>query len=410
VTTDDLSAPLGQRPARKRRVRLPLNPLQMLAAALGLFLAVFAGFALFNSNPLGGEPMARIAYDPATLPGDKTPPKAKEAIKDATKDAGKAAAPAAPAEADGKGQKTITIIDGTNGARRDVVVAAPGDAPPAEGTDAAAAPSMGAGINPKLVETTRYGPVPVTAGDLTSFKAYAAGSDAERARAAKMPAIALVVTGLGIGAARTGDAITKLPPAVTLAFTPYGADPAKVAERARAAKHEILLQVPMEPFDYPDNDPGPRTLLSTLPVDQNLDRLMWHMSRFGGYVGLANFMGSRFVASEPAMQLVMKEAGKRGLAYLDDGASARSTARQLAEGSALPFARADLAIDAVPTALEVDRALAKLEGIARERGAAVGTAAALPVSVERIAAWAKTLESRGILLVPLTTVMLKSKS
>ena len=31
--------------------------------------------------------------------------------------------------------------------------------------------------------------------------------------------------------------------------------------RAREAGHEVLLEVPMEPFDYPDNDPGPQTLL-----------------------------------------------------------------------------------------------------------------------------------------------------
>ena len=78
-----------------------------------------------------------------------------------------------------------------------------------------------------------------------------------------MPAIAVVIHGLGVGAAKTNDAIVKLPGAVTLAFTPYGADPAKLVERARSQGHEVLLQVPMEPFDYPDNDPGPQTLLTS---------------------------------------------------------------------------------------------------------------------------------------------------
>jgi polysaccharide deacetylase 2 family uncharacterized protein YibQ len=76
----------------------------------------------------------------------------------------------------------------------------------------------------------------------------------------------------------------------------------------------------------------------------------------------------------------------------------------------MPFAKADLAIDAVPTAIEIDRALIRLESMARERGFAVGVASALPVSIDRIAAWSKALESRGIMLVPLTTAMLKSKS
>ena len=135
-----------------------------------------------------------------------------------------------------------------------------------------------------------------------------------RARASTMPAIAIVIHGLGVGAAKTNDAIMKLPGAVTLAFTPYGSDPAKLVERARTQGHEVLLQVPMEPFDYPDNDPGPQTLLTNANAEQNIDRLHWHLSRFQGYAGLANFMGSRFVATDAAMQPVIREAGKRGLA------------------------------------------------------------------------------------------------
>jgi polysaccharide deacetylase 2 family uncharacterized protein YibQ len=252
--------------------------------------------------------------------------------------------------------------------------------------------------------------IPVTADGLKPFRAYAAGSDAERAAASKTPIIAIVVSGLGVGAAKTADAITKLPGAVTLAFTPYGSDPGKLVERARAQKHEVLLQVPMEPFDYPDNDPGPQTLLTTLAADQNADRLAWHMSRFQGYVGIANFMGSRFVATDAAMQPIVKEAARRGLAWLDDGSAPRSVARVIAEGQAMPFAQADATIDSVPTVAEIDRTLARLETLAKERGSAVGIASALPISIERIGIWARQLEGRGFMLVPLTTAMLKPKS
>ena len=141
-----------------------------------------------------------------------------------------------------------------------------------------------------------------------------------------MPVVAIVVGGLGVGAAKTVDAIMKLPAAVTLAFTPYGSDPAKLAERARAQHHEILLQIPMEPYDYPDNDPGPQTLLTTLAPEQNIDRLHWHLSRFQGYAGIANFMGARFVVTDAAMQPIVREAAKRGLGYFDDG-TARAASR-----------------------------------------------------------------------------------
>jgi len=397
-TADDLSTPLGQEKVRrKRRFRLPFTGTQALAVLLGLFLVTFAGFVIFNDNPLGGEPIARIALRQATPVAEKpatAPPSASEPV---TKSAIKQQA--APGD-----QKTVTIIDGSSGARHDVVIS--GDAP--DKVEADAAPVMMAAVDQRLLEKSRYGMIPVVSDGLKPFTVYAA--EADRAKAAKMPVVAIVVGGLGVGAAKTTDAIMKLPAAVTLAFTPYGSDPNKLAERARAQRHEILLQIPMEPFDYPDNDPGPQTLLTTLGPEQNLDRLYWHLSRFQGYAGIANFMGGRFVVTDAVMQPIVREAAKRGLGYLDDGSAPRSVASSLAAGQAMPFAKADFSIDAVPTAVEIDRTLAKLENLAKERGIAVGIASALPISIERIGVWIKALESHGIMLVPLTTAMLKSKS
>jgi len=397
-TTDDLSTPLGQDSVRKRRFRLPFTLPQAAATLLGLILAVFLGFVLFNHNPLGGEPMARVAIRQTAAPEGGA---ASHAPQTPGSDAAAAVQPPAA------GQKTITIIDGSSGTRQDVVVGGEG----AEKSDGNAIPATMAGIDPRLLEKSRYGMIPrVGADGLKPFNAYAMGTADERADAAKMPVIGIVVGGLGVGAAKTTDAIMKLPPAVTLAFTPYGTDPGKLVERARAQRHEILLQIPMEPYDYPNNDPGPQALLTSLGTEQNVDRLHWHLSRFQGYVGLANFMGAKFVSSDTGMQPIIREAAKRGLGFLDDGSTPRSIAGSLAEGQAMPFAKADETVDAVPTSVEIDKALARLEDLAKERGVAVGMASALPVSIDRIGIWAKALESRGILLAPLTTAMLKSKS
>lgn len=401
---DELSAPLGRDTARGRRhFRLPFTGMQAVAGLLGLFLTTFAGYALFHDDPLGGEPLARVAIGP-TSGEDK--PAAKPGMSSAEKPAmaSHGAEPSANSARAGTSaeQRTVTIIDGSSGAHHNVTIA--GEA--AE-KDAAAAPGIMSGIDPRLLENSRYGMIPTTADGLKPFTAYA--GEADRAKAAKMPVVAVVVGGLGVGAAKTIEAILKLPAAVTLAFTPYGSDPTRLVERARMQHHEILLQIPMEPYDYPDNDPGPQTLLTALAPEQNIDRLYWHLSRFQGYAGIANFMGARFVATDAAMLPIVKEAAKRGLGYFDDG-TARSVASSLATAQGLPFAKADVAIDAVPTAGEIDRALAKLEETAKERGFAVGVASALPISIERIGAWTRTLDSHGLMLVPLTTAMTKSKS
>jgi hypothetical protein len=165
----------------------------------------------------------------------------------------------------------------------------------------------------------------------------------------------------------------------------------------------------MEPFGYPDNDSGPQTLLTSLTAEQNLDRLHWLMSRFQGYVGIAGAMGARFTASEQSFAPILRETAKRGLVFFDDGSNPRSVAGRIAGANNLPFAKADVVLDLVPTSAEIDHALGRLEMAARERGVAVGISSALPVSIDHIAKWAKAAESRGLLLVPITAVAMKAK-
>ena len=256
---------------------------------------------------------------------------------------------------------------------------------------------------------TSHGPVPKIAADGVRPVDAFARPVVPLPNRPDAPRVALIVGGLGISASVTADAIAKLPGPVTLAFMPYGSEVARMVARARGEGHEILLQAPMEPVGYPENDSGPQTLLTSLRPEQNLDRLYWMMSRFQGYVGVMGAMGARFTASEPAFSPVLRETAKHGLIFVDDGSNPRSVAGRVAGANNLPFAKADIILDSVATPTEIEHALGRLEMAARERGFAVGVSSALPASVEQIAKWAKGAESRGLLLVPITAVALKSK-
>ena len=167
----------------------------------------------------------------------------------------------------------------------------------------------------------------------------------------------------------------------------------------------------MEPFDYPDNDPGPQTLLTTLDADAECRPAALADEPLPGLCRHRQFMGARFTASEDALAPVLRETAKRGLIYLDDGSSPRSLAGQIAGANNLPFAKADVVIDAVPT--RGRNRSARWRGsrtAARERGTAVGVAGALPVAIERIAKWAKAAEGRGFVLVPISAVANKPSS
>jgi uncharacterized protein len=405
VASDDLNAPLGQAKGKKLP-KLPVAAPQMLAGMLGLFGLLVVSWAIFVNDPLGGEPVAMIAAKP---------PGATQAKPDTEGDgkqhsrydgpAAKAPDPAAVAGAAAKatepppGAKTITIIDGSSGKSQDVVI--PGNS---------SGGKTQAPLDQKMLESTRHGAVPKIGPDGARPSTLYARPRQLPPNRKDAPRIAIVIGGVGISASGTADVFAKLPAPVTFAIAPYGADLEKLAEHARGENHEVLLQVPMEPFDYPDNDPGPQTLLTSLTSEQNVDRLQWLMSRFHGYVGIASYMGARFTASEQSLGPVLRETAKRGLLYVDDGSSPRSVAGQIAGSQNLPFAKTDLVLDAVPTPVEIGRALARLEMMARENGSAVGLATAQPATIARIAEWTKTVESRGFLLVPITMVAIKAKS
>ena len=404
MTADDLNAPLGQH-ERKRRRKFPVPIPQVIAAALALFVGVFVAWAVIGDDPFGGEPIvavpinlhadaakrSNVAELPKTSAGTHIPNRYDGPAKgpmDATAPSSQAAA---------RSSKTITIIDGKTGARQEVAIP--------DGNDAKdhALPEQ------KFVEVTVRGPIPKIAADGTRPAEAFAIPVKPLPNRPDAPRVALIVGGLGISANATAAAISRLPGAVTLAFMPYGADVAHMAERARGEGHEILLQIPLEPFNYPDNDSGPQTLLTSLTPAQNLDRLHWLMARCQGYVGIAGAMGARFTASEQAFSPILQEIAKRGLIFVDDGSNPRSVAGRIAGADNLPFAKADMVLDSVPSPAEIDHALGRLEMAAREHGIAVGVASALPVSIDHIAKWAKTAEDRGILLVPITAVALKAK-
>ncbi len=401
MSSDDLNAPLGQS-KRKGLPKLPIAAPQIVAGVLGLFGIVVVAWAILVNDPLGGEPTAVVTTGPVIKKPAKPEGDGREHAHHDGPSSDKTVAaliPAAAAPVPPPGSKTITIIDGSSGKHENVVV------PGRSGSNAPTTP-----VDRRLLETTRHGAIPKIAADgVRPFTLYAHPRKLPADKSAA-PRIAIIVGGLGISASGTADALSKLPATITLAFAPYGANLDTLAERARAENHEVLLQAPMEPFDYPDNDPGPQTLLTSLTPEQNIDRLHWQMSRFQGYVGILSYMGARFTASEPSLAPVLLEAAKRGLIYVDDGASQRNVAGQFAGGHNLPFAKADVMIDAVPTPVEINHALARLELMAREHGSAVGLANALPGTIAGIAEWAKKVEAHGFVLVPITMVAVKEKS
>lgn len=394
---DELQKPLKARlDARRRTPRL--DGVALLALVVGGAIAVVGLWALLVKDPLGGEPVATASIErraperPAApaVPAPTVPDAHRAAVEqgDAPKPMSRDGVPVVrPGEPMPKAGPVIIRVPGADDDQPARVAAPPAGSDPGE-------------IQTAMLEDSRYGKLPRIAADgRRPLDVYG-----RRAAAAAGPRIALVVGGLGIGKEATAAALKSLPKEVAFAFSPYAADVGEMMAEARKGGHEVLLQAPMEPFAYPQNDPGPQTLLTSLPAAANLERLRWALGRSTGYVGVAPLAGARFLQADDALAPVFTELARRGLMFV--APAARETRfGEVAERSGLPAAAPAMIVDQTPDGAAIDAALADLERAAKANGVAVGWAGSSPLTLKRIEAWRAGLAARGVTLSPVTAAL-----
>jgi polysaccharide deacetylase 2 family uncharacterized protein YibQ len=246
-----------------------------------------------------------------------------------------------------------------------------------------------------LIEDTPDGKLPIVATDGTRpVDRYARPWSGARGTR-----IAIVIGGLGLSQTGTQRALNTLPEEITLAFAATGNSLFRWMPEARRGGHEILLQVPLEPFDYPDNNPGQLTLLHSDSEAKNIKRLHQAMSKMTNYTGIMNYLGGRFLADAPALEPVMRDIADRGLLFLDDGSSAQSLSGTYAKAFGAPHAFADVVLDQEVSKASVLKKLDELERVALKNGSAIGVASAFDESVDAVTEWAREAGGRGIEIV-----------
>jgi uncharacterized protein len=350
---------------------------------------------MFASNPLGGEPHVSLTIERPEMAGEMTGRLANVGIRESL-------------HPEDKTHLNIKIdhqgVPG--GVRKEEPIAA-------NYVIDTSSPKTSRALRPKhtvksLIERSPVGPLPkIGSGGQRPSNAYIRKISPTVARSRKAR-IAILISGMGLSHTGTRQAISQLPSEITLAFAPYAKDLSNWGTKAKQDGHEVMLQIPMEPFDYPDNDPGPYTLLNRLSVHKNIRRLKWLMSRFSGYFGVTNYMGAKFTASSDTLRPILDELNNRGLVYVDDGSSARSRSSAVAQQIGIGYARANIVIDAEQSDTEILANLKQLEKIAIERGVAIGIGSGLPITIKHIAQWVKTLNKKGIILVPVSATISRS--
>jgi len=199
------------------------------------------------------------------------------------------------------------------------------------------------------------------------------------------PVIAIVIDDLGDDYAGTRRAIA-LPKAVSLSFLPYPSTTPELARAAKAAGHQILVHVPMEPDGTVD--PGPNALLTALPKTELLRRLDWDLARVPGHAGINNHEGSRFTADRAALVPVIEALADRHVFFLDSRTTPLSAVVPVARALGVASAGRDVFLDDDQSPKAIAAALAQTEALAKRDGVAIAIGHPHAATLDALAAWA----------------------
>ena len=249
-----------------------------------------------------------------------------------------------------------------------------------------------------LTELAPIGRLPrVDANGCMPWLAYAAPFNYRETR----PRVGIVVLGLGKDPQVTQRAIDGLPPRITLAFASDAPWLDRWVERARARGHEVLVMLPVQTTDRPlDSTLAP--LRADIAPAENLRRLQMVLARAGtGYIGVIVPTTTPLNSAEPALRPLIKEISDRGLLVLETFRTGRLV-YQLSKELGVPYSADAGWIDRQNDAGEIVANLQALEDFTMKNRFALAVGMAQRETVERLIAWSKDIEARGLVLAPVT--------
>ena len=219
------------------------------------------------------------------------------------------------------------------------------------------------------------------------------------------PMVALVIDDVGIDRRRS-DAVVALPAPLTLSYLTYAQDLERQTAAARARGHELMVHVPMQPKSA-DVDPGPSVLRVKDTPAQLAKKLEWGLSRFSGYVGVNNHMGSRFTTDIAGMEAVMAALADRDLFFLDSVTAPDSVGVQTASALGVPVLKRDVFLDNEDSPEEVLYRLEQVEKIALRTGEAIAIGHPHNATITVLRDWIPDAKNRGFDIVPISVLVRK---
>ena len=197
----------------------------------------------------------------------------------------------------------------------------------------------------------------------------------------ELPKVAIIIDDIGYDS-KIAKQFLALDAVLTISILPHSPSIKKITQLAKANGFELMLHLPMEPAEYPNVNPGPGTLLTSMSPDQLISQLEKNLAAIPAIKGVNNHMGSKMTAQSNQMYQIFSVLKKKGLYFVDSRTTAKTQGRPSARLFKVPFAERDVFIDHFQKPEFIKKQIKELVRIARRNGQAVGIAHPHPVTLK----------------------------
>lgn len=217
------------------------------------------------------------------------------------------------------------------------------------------------------------------------------------------PKAAIIIDDMGYDR-RIADRFCALDAPLTFSVLPICPFRDAVVQKARSRGFVLMLHLPMEPDEYPEVDPGPGALLTSMNPDLLLKTLESDLDAVPYAAGVNNHMGSRLSAQSNQMNQIFTVLKRRRLFYVDSRTTWHTKARQAARLLQVPFAQRDVFLDHDPAPRAIRGQIRELIATAVRHGEAVGIGHPHEETLDALREMLPELKAR-VRLVPITELV-----
>jgi len=179
----------------------------------------------------------------------------------------------------------------------------------------------------------------------------------------------------------------------------------QIADLVHEHGREAILHLPMEPLDYPETNPGPGAILSSMTQQEIIDTLNRDLVSVPQVIGINNHMGSKLTTDAPAMETVMHYLKNHELFFIDSltvpGTVAYATARKIG----LKTARRTIFLDNKDDAEAISRNIMILAEKAKKVDGLIAIAHPHLKTYKALKETLPILENDGIRIVPISELV-----